>query len=365
MSDGDPPGTTLDIRSRRASIDRLSADLSGLRHGLQKSCLYILALGSLVALLGSSACGHLGIGVGSDGGISLGGEGSGGFSTGGKSQVSAGGQGSGGASTSGGSSSGGSEPAAAGADSGGTGGRPEPGTCEPTDDLCQRLAASLSHRYSFDDAGTELFDSVGAGTGHVVAEEAIADGQLRLSGSDEYVKLPAGMISPLPAVCFEIWFTWHGGDPWQRLFDFGYSTSLDQVKPDSYLYVTVQSSDITYLQDELTAGISHGGGQDYEQFLDTDTVLYPWEPTHLVLVVDDANDKMTVYRNGQWLASQSLSIRLPEIADSYAFLGRSLFAEDPYFRGTIEEFRIYDSVLSSEMVARSFELGPDAALALP
>ena len=42
------------------------------------------------------------------------------------------------------------------------------------------------------------------------------------------------------------------------------------------------------------------------------------------------------------------------------WLGRSQY-NDPYFKGSIDEFRVYDFALPAEEVALNFQLGPDAA----
>ncbi|MEZ5565447.1 MAG: thrombospondin type 3 repeat-containing protein [Gammaproteobacteria bacterium] len=42
------------------------------------------------------------------------------------------------------------------------------------------------------------------------------------------------------------------------------------------------------------------------------------------------------------------------------YLGRSTFVADPYFSGSIAEFRIYDHALSPDGIFASYRNGPDA-----
>ena len=74
---------------------------------------------------------------------------------------------------------------------------------------------------------------------------------------------------------------------------------------------------------------------------------------------------MTFHKDGQWLSSDTIEIQLEQIADSYGFLGHSLFVEDPDFRGSIDEFRIYDYALSQNQVLGNVEAGPDVVNVVP
>jgi hypothetical protein len=47
------------------------------------------------------------------------------------------------------------------------------------------------------------------------------------------------------------------------------------------------------------------------------------------------------------------------------WLGRSQFSPDPFFNGSINEFRIYDQALSGAEVAASFAAGPDTIVPEP
>lgn len=107
----------------------------------------------------------------------------------------------------------------------------EPGFCgcgyaeidDGTSAGCEGLKPLLSHRYRFDGSGAVASDTVGSADGQVINTSLTGDGVLHLAGgtTNQYVSLPAGIVSSLSNVTIEAWMTWHGGNPWQRLFDFG------------------------------------------------------------------------------------------------------------------------------------------------
>ena len=88
------------------------------------------------------------------------------------------------------------------------------------------------------------------------------------------------------------------------------------------------------------------------------------QQTHLVLCYDFVAGTALLYMNGQRVGTGLASIPLNRITDVNVWLGRSNWP-DPYFRGQIDEFRIYTGVLSDSAIAASFAAGPDASLGGP
>jgi hypothetical protein len=311
---------------------------------------------------GSSSTG--GKDAGSDGGTggnATGGATGSGGATGGQSGVGGTGNGgSGGAGTggeaSGGSAGSGGEAATGGAaGSGGTGGG---GTfdCDTSDPLCSVLLGAQAHRYSFDGVGTAASDSLGGESATVVGTALDGSGAVQLTGLFDYVSLPGGLLAPLPNVSFEIWFVWNGGAPWQRFFEFGSETLMGD--PITYIYATPEAGGTILPEIALGAGIRHMPGGDRQ--LRTLAVTQIGVLTHVVLVADDVGDRLTLYKNGAWVAQRDTPVDLNGIQDQTNYLGRSLFDDDPYFDGVITEFRIYGEVLSAEAIEKSYDVGPDA-----
>jgi hypothetical protein len=95
---------------------------------------------------------------------------------------------------------------------------------------------------------------------------------------------------------------------------------------------------------------------------DADVVITMGSPlpatkTHVAVVIDDNASVMRLYTNGVLRGTAPLVIGLSAIDDLDNYLGRSQFSYDPYFTGTIHEFRIYDRALTSAQLLESFNAG--------
>jgi hypothetical protein len=228
------------------------------------------------------------------------------------------------------------------------------------------LATSLIHRYSFDGSGTVALDSKGAAHGQLVASVLEGAGNLALAGerSGEYVNLPNGLVSGLQAATFEAWLTWHGGGPWQRIFDFGSSNGGEDTAGSSglrYLFLTTASSFDTVrdLPPALRVAYSQNGVGDEEICQGSEP--FPVDvATHVAVVVDREQETLALYQDGAPLAQCELTRPLSAIDDVNDWLGHSNFAADVDLSANYDEFRVYAAALSREQLADSFAAGPDA-----
>jgi hypothetical protein len=246
----------------------------------------------------------------------------------------------------------------------------EPGACgcgvpdsDPeTSADCESLKALLLHRYDFEGTGTEVTDRVGAAHGALAngAELSHVGGQgvvLLGGGSDGgYVDLPNGLVSSLTDVTIESWVTWGGGDPWQRVFDFGDSTAATpEDNPDngkSYLFVSPKSEDGV-----LRAAYSLNGNAEEVAI---EAVALPLSSlTQVVLVADSTEDKLVLYVDGKSVGEQPWTGELAAVNDVNAWLGRSQYEWDPELSAVFHEFRIYGAALNASQVESTFEGGTD------
>jgi hypothetical protein len=214
--------------------------------------------------------------------------------------------------------------------------------------------AALVRQYTFNEGTAN--DSIGTAHGTLEGNASIALGALDLSGnSGDYVNLPASTINitSFTDATFEAWFTWRGGGNWQRVFDFG-RTSTGSGR-DYVFYTPSNGGDnrAAFRDGNLAENVASGGPP-----LATNT------PYHLAVVVDDdangGTNRMSLYLNGNLAGDVELSYSFADFntTSRLAYLGRSLFSADPYFNGTIDEFRIHNSALSAVQVASSFAAGP-------
>ena len=209
------------------------------------------------------------------------------------------------------------------------------------------LNAELLHRYSFTDGDTVAVDSIGGQDGILENGASISGNAVQLDGSNQYVDLPADVIAGFSSLTLEAWFNFSTNGNWTRLFDFG---NINGSVGEDYLFFTPQS----------------GGGDTRLVIADvrseqivTIPTLSPDQPLHVACIYNDDDSTMSIYLNGSLANSISVSIPLSTVANVYNFLGRSLYSADPYLKGSIDEFRIYNHALSSEEISYNNAAGPD------
>ncbi|HUC86320.1 MAG TPA: LamG domain-containing protein, partial [Candidatus Acidoferrales bacterium] len=147
--------------------------------------------------------------------------------------------------------------------------------------------------------------------------------------ASEYVKLPAGAGA---AETVSGWVNWDGGNDWQRIFDFGQSTS-------QFFFLT--ASDSTSLpQCAITpdAGI-------YNQVIESPVALPTNQWTHVAVVLDGRQGML--YLNGVAVAvNNSVNLLPSDIGSTNCYFGKSEFSADPYFNGRLSAMRLNSSALS-------------------
>lgn len=245
-----------------------------------------------------------------------------------------------------------------------------PGKCGcgiPDDDPdthtdCESLKSLIVHRYDFEDEGTTVTDRVGDAHGTVIGAASFSQvngkGVLALEGGTNggYVDLPNRLISTLTDVTIECWLSWNGGDPWQRIFDFGDSdASPPEDNPSegkTYVFMTPRSED-----NYLRAGYSFNNSSA-DVAIDAPPLAVS-KLTQVVLVLDSQADKITVYVDGQSVGEKPFTGRLSDINDVNVWLGRSQFKQDPRLSGVFYEVRLYGAALNAAQVQAAFRAGPD------
>jgi len=223
------------------------------------------------------------------------------------------------------------------------------------------LRAALAHRYGFEGTGINPVDSVSGALAYIYNGSLYGQGFVRLTGGEEFVSLPNGLLSATADRSIEAWLVWRGGAPWQRIFDFGVSSAgkFTQGLGASYLFLAA-SSDSGGMMLAFTAN-----GYENEVQLSGSVPLPTDVLTHVVVVVDSARDLLALYLDGALHGSTPLTQPLASIQDVNVWLGHSQYAGDPNLDADITEFRIYAAALDAKQVALSHALGPDAPLTAP
>ncbi|MDF3066806.1 MAG: hypothetical protein K0R38_2407 [Polyangiaceae bacterium] len=221
---------------------------------------------------------------------------------------------------------------------------------------------SLVHRYDFSGTGTALVDLVGDANG-TVEDGAQLDGSgvLSLAGRtedapDQYVDLPNGIVSSLSEVTLVAWTTYEGGAGFQRLFDFGDSTSGEGQGDSGRNYITVLYGSNFANGNRLGAQIAAPGFPSLS--LGTYFELVEGQEYQVALTFR-SNESVTLFAEAQELISSPVQRALSDLNDVNCWLGRSQWSKDHPFHGKYNEFRIYSVALNACQLATLKARGPD------
>ncbi len=201
---------------------------------------------------------------------------------------------------------------------------------------------ALAHRYSFaEDAG----DSIGMAHGQLKGNATISAEKLSLPGSSgSYANLPGGLVSGSRKASIEFWADINPNTYWARIFDFG---NMVGGGGTSDLFLTPRMSSTQYRMEVNGLVLDVPGNLNQQS-------------VHVVCIVDPPSNYSAIYVNGVLAKEQTGSISsLESIGKGWAFLGRSLYAADPYLNADIDEFRIYDGRLTPQEITNHFAAGPD------
>ena len=230
--------------------------------------------------------------------------------------------------------------------------------------VAQPPVPTLVNRYSFSDKddgagnlGATITDSVGgpAWNGTLPNGGTLTGTQCQLlAASQQYVNLPGGILSNYTAVTIDTWATSGTLPTYCFYFGFG-NTDSGSGLGDYYIFGSLarQYAAITGVDPGYTGEQGTAGGPNLSNV-----------SIHFTAVYNPPGGYVALYTNGV-LQSINTSVTTPmsAIQNVYSYIGHSLYNGDPYGDITMDEFRIYNGVLSPNDVLASQALGPNALLA--
>jgi len=171
-------------------------------------------------------------------------------------------------------------------------------------------------------------------------------GAIKLDGADDYAVLPIGeLISTMSSATFTTWVNFSNlGGAWQRIFDFGSGTG-------TYIFLCPRTGTTGPMRLAITT--SGGGG---ESLIDAGNTL-PSGWHHVAAVIKTGN--MQIYLDGEVVASGSTALVPSDLGRTGSnWLGRSQYAADGYFNGSLDDFRIYDYAMTTDEIVKTMRGDP-------
>lgn len=217
------------------------------------------------------------------------------------------------------------------------------GATMKTSEILVSTATELHTYLTFDEnTGTSASDASGNGhVGTLVNGATWATGKkgsaVLLDGTDDYVSLPAGCLADLDDFTISAWVYWQASSTqtWARIFDFGWDTN-------HYMYLTPKSTSGNAVRFAMSTN-----GIDGERRI-TGTAELPYGKwVHVAFTL--AGTTGTLYVNGVAVGTNTDMIHSPSRLGNTTqnWLGRSQYASNPFYKGGIDELRIYRGALSS------------------
>lgn len=252
----------------------------------------------------------------------------------------------------------------------------------------QPLHAALTNKYTFNDGTAN--DSAGFANGTLVDNTGIASfvgGTIDLSNNNNansnqdftdpatvgaFVNLPNGTFTSAVTggvfgqVSLEVWATVQQNHTWAELYSFGTSNAGEDSSggagSSDYVALIPQSG-----PNDFRATTHASAGDPIETpIIGSATPLTTNQKHHIVLTLDQfdtaagPNGTANLYLDNGAPVSAEIRPFLDLMIDNNNWLGRSQWP-DNLFDGLIDEFSIYDTVLSASEVSNNFAAGPEAA----
>ncbi|PJJ08402.1 putative secreted protein (Por secretion system target) [Flavobacterium sp. 1] len=201
-------------------------------------------------------------------------------------------------------------------------------------------------------SGTRAIDNWGANHGTLASTATRATSKysqaLKLDGTaNAYATLPTGIVSTLNDFTISSWVKMDALANWMRVFDFGTGTS-------KYMFLSVQTGSAG----SIRYAIKNGGSEQGITY-NFATPLNTW--THFA--VTQSGNTCRIYINGTLVATNTgITIKPSTIGSTNQnYLGKSQWP-DPMFKGSIDEFKIYNKALSASEIAESAKSSQTIAL---
>ncbi|SDK11405.1 arabinan endo-1,5-alpha-L-arabinosidase [Paenibacillus sp. OK060] len=161
------------------------------------------------------------------------------------------------------------------------------------------------------------------------------------NGTDSYIQLP-GIITDTNDFTFSAWVNWSGGGAWQRIFDFGNGLTrhmfLTPAQHNGAMQFTI-----------------HDQGRDQSLIAAEPLPSNQW--VHVAVTLQENTG--TLYVNGKAVASSTeITFNPKDLQVTEAYLGKSRYTADPFYKGSMDNVKVYDKALTSTEIQRQAKEKP-------
>ena len=218
-----------------------------------------------------------------------------------------------------------------------------------TGDLWSFKTTGLVGWWKFDEtSGDEAADSSGHGLSAKVCggdpnwqpTAGKSGGAIALDGVDDHVRLPVPVGSGGGALTLALWACPTSRGSWARFVEFGNGPFTDNVQ-----FGRVETSDdltfIAYGVDRNSTRITAGNAIELDK----------WQ---FFAATVDAEGKARIYKDGKVIESGTLS-PIREVVRVNNYIGRTNYSWDDYYKGLIDDVRVYSYALSESDVQALYE----------
>jgi hypothetical protein len=198
--------------------------------------------------------------------------------------------------------------------------------------------------YKLDEtAGTTVADSSGNAADGTITGDAVwtagkFDGALLFDGTDDFVTLPIGeLIGKLSDATIMTWADFsNAGGAWQRIFDFGSGTGV-------YMFLCPRTGTNGAVRFAIrTATVN-------EQVVNAPrTLASGWH--NVAVTFDSEAMKINLYVDGELVGSAATTLLPKDMGvTTQNWLGKSQWP-DALYKGSLDDFRIYDRLLTQDEI---------------
>src|SRR6478736_4939109 len=222
------------------------------------------------------------------------------------------------------------------------------------------LTNNLRHRYNF---AVDASDFAGTAHGTLEGGAIIATNNVIFNGTSAYVNLPNNLVTGYTSITIETWVADTGSGVWGRIFDFGNNNAGEDLQGTGtqYLFLALPGGPGN-LRGAIT--LNGNGGEQLLEWAGNRPAV--GQKSHIVWTLDAASNIARLYVDGvQVGVNSNLTLTPADMGTTVNnWLGKSVWP-DPYFKGVMDEFRIYDVALPASVVLTNYQNGPDALAVAP